>query len=146
MYQPPSEQNFNTCTHECIRTKIPATISCLIFVTTTTEVYLLQEVTTKFAIVTMQPNLCNVTLHNVTPFLISPNYRERMCSIQISLLVVTFPSHISLREQPHGWGFGWVRVQYLGFKGRIRTTNQKLWEGSKASRLWQGTLIFEIHV
>ena len=35
-------------------------------------------------------NLCNVT-----PSLISQNPRNRMCSTQISFLVITFPSHIS---------------------------------------------------
>ena len=37
----------------------------------------------------------NITILNVTTSLISHNPRERMFSLQISLLVVTFPSHIS---------------------------------------------------
>ena len=41
------------------------------------------------------PNLQNVTFCNVIPSLISRNPRVWMCSVQISLLVVTFPSHLS---------------------------------------------------
>ena len=52
----------------------------------------------------MHLNLHNNTLLNVTPSLRSWNPRERTFSIRISLLVVTFPSHISrvltLMKQP----------------------------------------------
>ena len=40
------------------------------------------------------PNLHDITLLNVTPSLISWNPREQMFSMHISLLVVTFTSHI----------------------------------------------------
>ena len=40
-------------------------------------------------------DLRNVTLRYVTPSLISQNLEEQMCSIWISLMVVTLPSHIS---------------------------------------------------
>jgi hypothetical protein len=43
----------------------------------------------------IHPNLRNVTFCNVAPSLISQNLKERMCSVQISLLVVTSPSHIT---------------------------------------------------
>jgi hypothetical protein len=41
------------------------------------------------------PDLRNVTLCDVTPPLATWNPREQMCSVKISLLVVTFPSHAS---------------------------------------------------
>ena len=41
------------------------------------------------------PKLRNTNLHNVTHSLISRNPRERMFVVQISLLIVTFLSHIS---------------------------------------------------
>jgi hypothetical protein len=40
-------------------------------------------------------NLHNITLLNVTPSLIPKNPKEHMCSVGVSLHVVTFPSHIS---------------------------------------------------
>ena len=43
----------------------------------------------------VHPNLCNITLLNVTLSLISQKPRERMFSVQISFLIVTFASHVS---------------------------------------------------
>ena len=39
--------------------------------------------------INVHPKLCNVNLHNVIHSLISRNPRERMCVVQISLLIVT---------------------------------------------------------
>ena len=39
----------------------------------------------------VHPNICNVTLYNVAPSLISQNPREWMCLVQTSLLV--FPQY-----------------------------------------------------
>ena len=43
----------------------------------------------------LNPNLCNINLHNVTLSLISYNPREWMFVVQMSLLIVTFLSLIS---------------------------------------------------
>ena len=43
----------------------------------------------------LHSKLCNINLLNVAPSLVSRNPREHMFSFSISLLVVTFPSHIS---------------------------------------------------
>ena len=43
----------------------------------------------------IQTNLQNGTLHNVTPSLISPNHREWMCLVEISLRLCHIPFHIS---------------------------------------------------
>jgi hypothetical protein len=43
----------------------------------------------------VHPKLRNINLHNVTHSLISRMHRERMFVVQISLLIVTFLSHIS---------------------------------------------------
>ena len=43
----------------------------------------------------IHPNLRNINPHNVTHSLISPNAREQMLVVQISLLIVTFPSLLS---------------------------------------------------
>ena len=46
----------------------------------------------KYSRIRIHPNLCNVTSSLISP----TNRRERMCSTQTSLFVVTFPFHISL--------------------------------------------------
>ena len=43
----------------------------------------------------VHPKICNSNLHNVTHCLISPNPREWMFIVQISLLIVTFLSLVS---------------------------------------------------
>jgi hypothetical protein len=44
------------------------------------------------SMIRIHPNFRNVTSSVISP----TNRRERMCSVQTSLFVVTFPSHISL--------------------------------------------------
>jgi hypothetical protein len=46
-------------------------------------------------IIGIHPKLRNINPHNVTHSLISPNAREQMLVVQISLLIVTFPSLLS---------------------------------------------------
>ena len=43
----------------------------------------------------LQPKLRNVNLHNITHSIISPNPRDRMVAVHISLLIVTFLSLVS---------------------------------------------------
>ena len=61
----------------------------------------------------IHPNLYKVTLCNVITSLISPNPREWMCSVKTSLLIITFPSHIS-------WGLA-LKQSTKEYKARIRT-------------------------
>ena len=96
----------------------------------------------------IHPNLRNITLRNVTPSLISQTLGRDVCSsnllpcchISLPYIIkealvelftdITYYSFLS-SIYPHGWGFGWVRVRSLGFRGRVRNKNKKLWEGLK---------------